>query len=77
MLFRSTIEKSQYNNGDFIYNGIDRLDNKLGYEEENCVPCCYLCNRMKWSITEKDFLAQISKIFKNKSVIEKEILFNK
>jgi len=60
----STVEKSKYNNGDFVYNGIDRLDNNLGYEEGNCVSCCYLCNRMKWSMTEKDFLTQISKISK-------------
>ena len=32
---------------DFKYNGIDRVDNSLGYVEGNCVPCCKLCNRMK------------------------------
>jgi hypothetical protein len=35
------------NNGTFIHNGIDRIDNTKGYEKENIVPCCSLCNRMK------------------------------
>ncbi len=28
-------------------NGIDRINNDIGYELSNCVPCCELCNRMK------------------------------
>jgi len=28
-------------------NGIDRLDNRKGYEKDNCVPCCETCNMMK------------------------------
>lgn len=28
-------------------NGIDRLDNTIGYEKDNCVPCCETCNMMK------------------------------
>ena len=27
--------------------GIDRFDNSIGYESENCVPCCYTCNKIK------------------------------
>jgi hypothetical protein len=34
-------------NSIFLYNGIDRIDNKRGYEEDNVVSCCELCNRMK------------------------------
>ena len=60
-----TVEKSKYNNGDFIYNGVDRLNNNVGYEDNNIVPCCYLCNRMKWSMTEEYFLNQVIKIYKN------------
>ena len=32
---------------DLPYNGIDRIDNSMGYELNNCVPCCCVCNRMK------------------------------
>lgn len=28
-------------------NGIDRLDSRLGYSIENCVPCCFDCNKLK------------------------------
>jgi len=28
-------------------NGIDRVNNDLGYTKENCVPACWKCNRMK------------------------------
>lgn len=31
----------------FIYNGIDRIENTIGYVLENCVPCCKICNYMK------------------------------
>jgi hypothetical protein len=43
--YRVHIEKRL--NGDFIYNGIDRVDNFLGYHKENCVSCCAFCNRAK------------------------------
>ena len=28
-------------------NGIDRMNNEIGYTEENCVACCKTCNYMK------------------------------
>ena len=28
-------------------NGIDRVNNDLGYTKENCVPACWKCNRIK------------------------------
>lgn len=39
------------NSEDYIYNGIDRVDNSKGYIKENCVPCCGNCNRLKRNIT--------------------------
>lgn len=38
-------------NGDFKYNGIDRVDNTKGYEPDNCVSCCWRCNDAKGNIT--------------------------
>lgn len=29
-------------------NGIDRINNSLGYTKENCVSACWKCNRMKY-----------------------------
>lgn len=40
----------------FGYNGLDRIDNSLGYFEGNCLPCCWTCNRAKWNMSREDFL---------------------
>ena len=49
----------------YVYNGIDRINNELGYITENCVPCCYVCNLMKRGVTEKDFKNHVVKIYKH------------
>jgi hypothetical protein len=43
-------------------NGIDRFINSEGYTENNCVPCCWQCNRMKGSMDGEEFLEHIQKI---------------
>lgn len=45
-------------------NGIDRVDNEIGYIYENCVCCCKVCNTMKMNLSVYEFLNHISKIFK-------------
>ncbi len=57
------IKKNNFN-GDFIYNGIDRINNDLGYSPENCVPCCGMCNGMKSHYDQDLFFKQIEKIYK-------------
>lgn len=59
-------EQSSYSNGsktsDYIYNGIDRVDNTKGYVLENIVPCCKHCNFAKRNMTTnqwKDWLIRI------------------
>lgn len=49
-------------NGSFIYSGIDRVDNNVGYCAANVVPCCARCNRAKNKSTLADFLSWISRI---------------
>jgi 5-methylcytosine-specific restriction endonuclease McrA len=36
---------------DFKNNGIDRIDNNIGYIMENSVPCCFTCNRSKHKLS--------------------------
>ena len=43
----------------FRYNGLDRIDNAIGYEEDNCVPCCVVCNRAKNSMSFDEFMDYI------------------
>ena len=54
--------KGQY--GDFVYSGLDRVDNKIGYTVGNCVPCCATCNGMKSDLTSGAFLDHVKKIYK-------------
>jgi hypothetical protein len=62
----TTIEPANgYRNGEFIYNGIDRVNNDLGYVEGNCVTCCTICNYMKHALTQKDFLEHVKRIIEN------------
>ena len=50
---------------DFVYNGIDRKDNQKGYSEENCVPCCKICNRIKHILSEEEFISKIKSIYQH------------
>ena len=52
---------------DFRYNGLDRVDNALGYEESNCVPCCVVCNRAKNSMPYDDFIEYIEALVNHKN----------
>ena len=51
--------------GNFIYNGIDRKDNSIGYIESNCVPCCFRCNQAKLCMSHDDFILLVKKIYKH------------
>lgn len=42
---------------------IDRRESNIGYEPQNCQPCCKTCNIMKNWLSEYSFLDQITKIY--------------
>jgi hypothetical protein len=48
--------------GSFFYNGIDRVDNNIGYTPDNCVACCWLCNRAKASMPYDGFITWLDRI---------------
>lgn len=48
---------------DYIYNGIDRVNNEIGYEIENVVPACGKCNSIKRAMTKKDFVNWIDTVY--------------
>ncbi len=58
----STTRIARRMNGDLTYNGIDRLDNNLGYIKGNIVSCCKLCNRAKSNMSLESFLEWIDRI---------------
>lgn len=44
------------------YNGIDRLNNNVGYTIDNCVPCCTTCNGAKSNSSLEDFQNWIKRL---------------
>jgi hypothetical protein len=60
-----TLSKNMFKNGDFLYNGLDRIDSSLGYIKENIVTCCTLCNFAKRSTPQKEFIEWIEKVYFN------------
>lgn len=51
-------------NGNYIFNGIDRVNNDIGYLKGNCVPACKICNYAKHSLGKDDFLLWIKQLVK-------------
>lgn len=47
----------------YTYNGIDRVDNSIGYIEQNCVTACGICNIAKKDTNYKDFLDWVKKVY--------------
>jgi hypothetical protein len=45
------------------YNGVDRVDSKLGYYPENCVTACTMCNRLKSNFKLDEFFNKIANIY--------------
>lgn len=49
--------------GEFVYNGIDRIDSSGGYTVDNIVACCGICNWMKSNLSKEEFLNHIRRVF--------------
>lgn len=46
----------------YIYNGIDRVNNAIGYIESNVVSCCTDCNIAKASMTHDAYIALCKRV---------------
>ena len=57
--------------GNYIYNGLDRVDNTKGYTIDNIVPCCRICNYAKQKMTLQGFESWIKRIY-NRTIIRRE-----
>ncbi len=44
------------------YNGLDRIDNKVGYIESNVVTCCRWCNFAKGDMSFEEFASHIERL---------------
>ena len=59
--------------GEYIYSGLDRIDNNRGYEIDNVFPCCITCNHAKDILTVKEFLDWIKRVYTYNFDLQKTI----
>lgn len=58
------------------FTGIDRIDSNEGYDIDNVIPCCFVCNRMKSNYDFLEWTMHLQKIVKtliDSGLIPKEI----
>jgi hypothetical protein len=59
-------------NGDYLHNGVDRIDSSQGYTPDNSVPCCSICNKAKSTMSQSEFYAWVKRIHAH--LLERSIL---
>lgn len=57
--------KEAIRNGEYVYNGIDRIDSSKGYIPKNVVSCCFDCNTAKHQKSILEFKDWLIKCYKN------------
>jgi hypothetical protein len=57
-----TTQKRKDLRGEFVYNGIDRIENSKGYIPGNVVSCCRYCNRAKSDMSYEEFMRWINRL---------------
>lgn len=67
--------KNQYRN--FMYNGIDRVDNTKGYYIKNCVSCCKNCNYAKRDLVLSEWLEYLDRLTQYRQNIGTRVLVDK
>lgn len=50
----------KWSTSSYDYNGIDRKNNDLGYFLDNCVTCCYICNKSKHVRTYEEYISWLN-----------------
>lgn len=59
---------------EYLFNGIDRINNDVGYMLDNCVTCCKYCNRAKNNMTILEFVKWLDSVTANYRGIRSKIL---
>ena len=52
--------------GAYVYSGVDRLDNTVGYTASNSVSCCSDCNFAKGSKTVEEFYNHAERVYEHR-----------
>ena len=53
---------------DLYYNGVDRLDNSVGYVEGNCITACGHCNLSKNDLSREEWLAWVKRLYEHQGL---------
>lgn len=53
----------------YSYNGIDRIDNEIGYVLGNCITSCLICNRAKGTKTFEEYTSWLCLVAQNLGII--------
>jgi hypothetical protein len=61
----------------YKYNGIDRKNNFQGYAIDNCISCCWECNKLKGKRNIQEFLNHIKRLADHSAWTQKDYQFNK
>lgn len=57
------VDRHKKLNGDYIHNGVDRIDSSMGYIQDNVVACCKICNYAKRNMSKEDFMVWVKRIY--------------
>lgn len=66
--------ENNYKNHKIFLNGIDRVDNNLGYVNNNVISCCHICNKAKGELSLQEFKNWINNLINFN--IKNEATFN-
>ncbi len=62
-----SVSSGKYTTGSYVYNGIDRKKNEVGYVEGNVVTCCKICNWAKGEMPYDEFTLWIGDLVRYQS----------
>ena len=68
--------KDVNDNGEKYFNGIDRVNNDLGYNVDNCVTCCKTCNYSKCEMSLDDFIGKVHHIISYLGLIDEKFNYS-
>lgn len=54
---------------DLTYNGIDRVNNSIGYNQNNCITACKFCNFAKGKASYEEFTVWLEQVAKFRNAI--------
>lgn len=57
----------------YVYNGVDRVVNEVGYTNSNSVSCCSPCNKAKRDMSLLEFMAWIARLVKFNSQEQNDV----